>query len=293
MNLIRKVFTTIFVAFLFLNLSNITLAAPQEISAEGEYRLGDRDSRETAKMAALADAKRKIIEQVGVFVESYSEMNKFNLTQDQIRTAANAMIKVKHEEVHFYENGTICRAFVVATADVDNIGNFLNTSENTVDTDNNNFNDSSKDKTLKQLGIKEYNAHYYKVFNDGMNWQDAKKTCEDMGGHLVTVTSILEQEMVKNLIVANGTQGFYWTGGFRNNSGNLEWLTGEKFSYANWAYGDPNNDGGIENAVAICRYEGLEGKWFDLSEFGNNAGSYQSQNSGFICEWDSYSSIKL
>lgn len=289
MNLIRKIFAAFVVVFLFL--PNVTLAAPQEISAEGEYRLGDRDSREIAKMAALADAKRKIIEQVGVYVESYSEMNKSNLTQDQIRTAANAMIKVKHEEVHYYENGTICRAFVVATADTDNIGKYINLP---ADTNNNSANNSNSDKNyLKKLGIEEFKGHYYKVFNDGMTWQDAKKTCEDMGGHLVTITSILEQEIVKKLVVAEGTKGYYWMGGFRNENDNLEWITGEGFSYSNWAYGDPNNEGGIENAVAVCHHQSLEGRWFDISEFGNNTGFYVIANSGFICEWDSYDDIKI
>lgn len=91
-----------------------------EFSAEGEYRLGDRDNREIAKKAALDDAKRKIAEQIGVYVESYSEMNKSNLTKDNIRTAATAMIKVKSEKVEFIENGTLCKAFVIADADTDN-----------------------------------------------------------------------------------------------------------------------------------------------------------------------------
>ena len=281
LKLIKKIFTAFFLSFLILNLSNVTFAEPQEISAEGEYRLGDRDSRETAKFAALADAKRKIIEQVGVYVQSYSEMNHSNLTQDQIKTIAESMIKIKHEETHFYENGTICRAFVVASIDGD-------IPPNPIPKPNSNI-----DKNLKLVGIEEFKGHYYKVFDDGMTWKDAKKTCEDMGGHLVTITSIIEQEIVKNLVVAKGTKGYYWMGGFRNTNDNLEWITGENFSYSNWAYGDPNNEGGIENAVAVCHHQRLEGKWFDISEFGNSSGFYVIANSGFICEWDSYDDIKI
>jgi hypothetical protein len=247
-------------------------------------------------MAALADAKRKIIEQVGVFVESYSEMNKSNLTQDQIRTAANAMIKIKHEEVHYYENGTVCRAFVVATADTDNIANYIHTPNNS--TNNTVYNPPPKNNSdrdyLKKLGIEEFKGHYYKVFNDGMTCKDAEKTCEDMGGHLVTITSIFEQEMVKNLIVTNGTKGFYWMGGVMVSKNKFKWITGENFSYSNWAYGDPDDDdGNIENAVAVCHQPNLEGLWFDISEFGNNNGFYVISNSGFICEWESYEDIKI
>ena len=73
---IKKFLTAFFLAAFILTLPNVTFAKVQEFSAEGEYRLGDRDTRETAKIAALADARRKIIEQVGVYVQSYSE-NKF------------------------------------------------------------------------------------------------------------------------------------------------------------------------------------------------------------------------
>ena len=293
LNILKKIFTTFFLSFLILNLSNVTFAATQEISAEGEYRLGDRDSRETAKMAALADAKRKIIEQVGVYVESYSEMNNFNLTQDQIRTTANAMIKVKHEEVHYYENGTICRAFVVASIDTENIGKYID-NPNSPPASNN-----TDGKNLKLLGIEEYNGHYYKVFNDGMTWKDAKKTCEDMGGHLVTITSIIEQEVVKNLVVANGVKGFYWMGGFMVTKNNFKWITGEKFSYSNWAENQPDNYGGVENVATMWHGSGIDGLWNDAYEIGRNNNNYidlpfyNIENSGFICEWESYDDMKI
>ena len=72
MKTIKLFLFAVLISFLYINLSNVTFAAIQEFSAEGQYRLGDSDSRESAKKAALADAKRKIIEQVGVYVESYS-----------------------------------------------------------------------------------------------------------------------------------------------------------------------------------------------------------------------------
>lgn len=209
-----KFWSTIFIALFFLMTANVSFAAPQEISAEGEYRLGDRDSRETAKMAALADAKRKIIEQVGVYVESYSEVNKFQLTQDQIRTAANAMIKLKSEEINFYENGTLCKAFVVATVDTDgeNIKRFIETvmpGKTTPQTENNSV--------------------------------DRKKVY--------------------------GHKNYYWLGGFREmeDLDGWKWITGETFSYTNWGKGEPSNTGGHETLIAVYKYPGLDGIWFDIS----------------------------
>ena len=286
MIVIKKILAAMLTAIFFLTLPAVTSAEVKEFSAEGEYRLGDRDTRETAKIAALADARRKIIEQVGVYVQSYSEMNKFNLTQDQIKTAAEAMIKIKHEEVHFYEDGTICRAFVVASVNMKNIPAPAPIPKP----------DPTPDKKLKLLGIEEFNGHYYKVFNNGMKWKDAKKTCEDMGGHLVTITSIIEQEVVKNLVVDNGTKGYYWMGGIMISKNNFKWITGEKFSYSNWAGGQPDNAADIENVVTMYKAQGgFDGLWNDVYEFGNgiNQPFYNIENSGFVCEWESYDDIKI
>lgn len=125
MRFFKSFLMAILFSLLYFNLSNFVLAAPQEISAEGQYRLGDNDSRDTGKKAALADAKRKIIEQAGILVESYTEVNDFHVNKDQIKTTAKSMIKIKSEEVEFSENGTLCTAFVVAIIDTDNISNVL------------------------------------------------------------------------------------------------------------------------------------------------------------------------
>ena len=285
-NLIKK-FIYILLPLVFFSNESIIYAAPQEISAEGEYRLGDRDSRETAKMAALADAKRKIIEQVGVFIESYSEVNNLELTKDEIRSTANAMIKTKTEEINFYENGTICKAFVVAVVDVDNIDRFI--TPKPPEPSNGNLVD--KKKYLELGGFKEYNGHYYKIFDENMKWEQAKKRCESMGGYLVTITSKSEQAVIQNLIFLHGNKNFYWTGAVRVSKDEWKWITGEEFSYSNWGNGEP---GDYENLIALYKYTGLDGVWFDMSDDESvNFNFYDIKNSGFICEWDSIDDIVL
>ena len=271
-------------------------ATPQEFSAKGEYRLGDRDNRETAKMAALAEAKRKIIEQAGVYIETYSELNDFELTKEQIKSAANAMIKIKSEDISFSENGTLCTAFVTAlvdTADIEDLIRNWNITPKVKQTKNVK---PADEKFLKLAGIEEYKGHYYKVFNDGLTWAQAKQRCEEIGGHLVAITSQMEQAIITELIISQGTKGFYWTGGVKDSKRNFTWITGEKFSYSNWANGEPNNAGGIENIVTVFKYQGLNGFWNDLSELGDKSGKwpfYNIKNSGFVCEWDSFEAIKL
>lgn len=290
--MLAKTLASLLIAMSCLISFRTVFATPQEISATGEYRLGDRDSRETAKMAALADAKRKIIEQAGVYIESYSEVNQFKLTKDQIKSTANALIKIKNEHVDFYENGVLCKAFVTAVIDTADIEELVKIFIKPKPTRDKNF--------LKIAGIEEYNGHYYKVFNDGLNWTQAKQRCEEIGGHLVTITSNTEQAIITELIVSQGTKGYYWTGGVRNTAGDFIWITGEKFSYSNWGNGEPNGldaSGKVnENIVTIYKHPRLDGIWNDVFELGNNGGQwhyYDIENSGFVCEWDSYDSIKV
>ena len=125
MKFLKGFLVAFFISLLWLNLSEVTLAAPQQISAEGEYHIGDRDTREDAKQAALADAKRKIAEQAGVFIESYTEVNNFQVSQDQIRIFTKALMKIKSERVEFTENGTTCHAYVTAVIDVDKLSDMV------------------------------------------------------------------------------------------------------------------------------------------------------------------------
>ena len=292
--MLKKILITFAMTFLFLNFS-VGFAEIQEISAEGEYRLGDNDTREYAKMKALADAKRKIIEHAGVYVESYSEINNFDLTKDQIKSAANAMIKITHEEVHFYEDGTLCRAFIVATIDIDIIEKIIigNSSNDNV------HDKSEKPNTdiLKIAGIEEYRGHYYKIFNEGLNWFQASDRCKEMNGHLVTITSKGEQAMIRNMLFMHENtfqknKNYYWSGGFNINGKNWEWVTREDFSYTNWAEGEPNNDLGNEYILSLYN----SGEWNDCPAEGithiPGMDFFNVKNSGFICEWESYDDIE-
>ena len=148
-------------------------------------------------------------------------------------------------------------------------------------------------KQLELFGIEEYNGHYYKVFNDGMTWAQAKQRCERLGGHLVTITSNLEQAIVKELLINQGTKGYYWTSGVRNSDDSWSWTTGEKFSYSNWGNGEPNNGVGNEDIVTLYR----SGIWNDSPAEGisdiPNLAFYKVENSGFVCEWESYDAIKI
>lgn len=125
MKAVRDFFVALLVSFLSINLMTEVSASPQQFSAEGEYRIGDRDTREDAKKYALAEAKRKVVEQAGVYVESCTEVNNFQFSQDKINIIAQAIITIKNERTEFLENGVLCRAYVTAVIDTDSVENKL------------------------------------------------------------------------------------------------------------------------------------------------------------------------
>ncbi len=99
-------------------------AAPQIIEASGEYEIGGHDTRENAKKIALENAMRNALEQVGVRVKTYSEVNNFKLTSDQIKTVSAGIIKVQERTIEYLEGGRLCVATITAVVDLD--GDFRN-----------------------------------------------------------------------------------------------------------------------------------------------------------------------
>ena len=136
-----------------------------------------------------------------------------------------------------------------------------------------------------------YEGHRYVLYENGMTWNDAKIECENMGGHLVSITSLGEQQAIES-IVKKGTRNIYWLGGY--NSNGWKWVTGEPFSYSNWASFQPDNWDYVEDKLQMYRQSNPSassrlGQWNDLNGDGTcrNDLFFGIQNIGFICEWDS------
>ncbi len=69
-------------------------AEVRTISATGEYRMGDNDTRTDAKRFALLDAKRLALEQAGVYIESIVEVKGIDLTREEIRSYTAGILEV-------------------------------------------------------------------------------------------------------------------------------------------------------------------------------------------------------
>jgi TPR repeat protein len=88
-----------------LVLPTVAFAEIQTITATHTYIMGDHDSKDDARQRCLLEAKRKVLEQAGVYIESASEVKNFDLTKDKITSFAAAVMQVKDtkEEVGFQQ----------------------------------------------------------------------------------------------------------------------------------------------------------------------------------------------
>jgi hypothetical protein len=99
-----------------------------------------------------------------------------------------------------------------------------------------------------------YNGHSYYRSTGSAFWLTAKAACENMGGHLVTVTSAAENSFIFNL----------WPSGWIGltdevTEGQWRWVTGEPYSYSSWNPGEPNNAGNEDYVQFVG-----SGRWNDL-----------------------------
>lgn len=148
-----------------------------------------------------------------------------------------------------------------------------------------------------------FNGHSYKRYDLSMTWEAAKSRCESMGGHLLTITSGKEQQFVQTFL-KKGKKNFYWLGAIRDSEGEFSrWTTGERISYTHYdtQNSEPNNYLGSENVLVIYRLANPKGgssgalKWNDLRDDGycNGEAFFGTENSGFICEWESVPKISI
>jgi hypothetical protein len=83
---------TLFAIFV---LPTTAFAENKTFTATHTYILGEHDSKDDARQRCLLEAKRKILEQAGVYIESASEVKNFDLTKDKITSFAAAVMHIK------------------------------------------------------------------------------------------------------------------------------------------------------------------------------------------------------
>jgi hypothetical protein len=89
----------IFIALLLGILSTSTLYASQSTitESEGYACMGEDKSRKQTEQTAMADAKRKAIEQASTYIKSETHVKDFELERDLVSAYANATVRIIQE----------------------------------------------------------------------------------------------------------------------------------------------------------------------------------------------------
>ena len=106
-----------------LILPTVAFAEIQTFTATHTYILGDHDSKDDARQRCLLEAKRKVLEQAGVYIESASEVKNFDLTKDKITSFAAAVMQVKEtkEKVGFQQGHMTMTLTITAQVDLEEV----------------------------------------------------------------------------------------------------------------------------------------------------------------------------
>ena len=92
---------SLFALFVILSVwPAVTLAEVRVVTAQGEHRMGDRDTREDAIRLATEAAKRNALEQVAVYLESITIVDGLDVTKDEIRTYTAGLVLVLEQETN-------------------------------------------------------------------------------------------------------------------------------------------------------------------------------------------------
>jgi cysteine-rich repeat protein len=137
--------------------------------------------------------------------------------------------------------------------------------------------------------LKSEDNHCYRGY-DQATFEAARAACDERGAHLVTIGTAAENELVRELVATSKL-----IGGFEDVSlmvegeGTYGWVTGEPFTFTNWAQSEPDQQGvlcggwGYERCYAHCIGMNGQGRWQDLR---------CDLPDGYVCEWEPAESAK-
>jgi len=100
-----------------------TAAEMRTVTADGEYRMGPRDTREDAVRLATEAAKRHALEQVATYLESVTVVTNLDVTSDEIRTYTAGLILVLDQQIstRLDEDTVVIRVDLTAQVDPDDV----------------------------------------------------------------------------------------------------------------------------------------------------------------------------
>jgi hypothetical protein len=128
------------------------------------------------------------------------------------------------------------------------------------------------------------NGHWYVHLpvTQSPDWSTAASACLAIGGHLATITSQQENQFVFGLIKPTSkwpNRLGPWLGGYRGPAG-WTWVTGEQWSWTNWAPFEPNNTCGGEDKLHFIDFSPT---WNDVAANGLACGAQAVWS--YVVEW--------
>lgn len=142
--------------------------------------------------------------------------------------------------------------------------------------------------------------HDYEIFSGDLTWHEANSRAQELGGHLITITSDEELEIASKLINAAGCK-YTWLGGHTgfqpNGSVFAWWTTGETMPDKYWCTDQPSGvDNGITEDCILLWYLERDGGWTfnDVMTDPMSYVDYYNGNLSFIVEYgDGYTGTEL
>jgi cysteine-rich repeat protein len=134
-------------------------------------------------------------------------------------------------------------------------------------------------------GAKASEDHHCYAGYDEADFEGAQKNCVERGGHLVTIGSAAENEIVNAFVNNSKFIGTFEDVALTSESpGTYQWITGEAMAFENWSGGQPDREGVRCNQLASnercyehCAYMRGDGTWADQR---------CDEADGYVCEWE-------
>lgn len=131
----------------------------------------------------------------------------------------------------------------------------------------------------------------YELVPGTCTWEEANQRCQEMGGHLATITSQEELDQIIALAEQNSCK-YVWLGGYTSydDNGNVfgHWVTGEDFSFQAWGSGQPSRqdlDSTPEWYIMLWYVRDMW-SWNDQRNDPAAVSQALNQNMCFVCEYE-------
>lgn len=129
---------------------------------------------------------------------------------------------------------------------------------------------------------KDGSRHQYRIYKGVQLWQEARRFCEALSGHLATISDEEENSFIHDFMIECGYTEAYFGLSDEHRERNWVWVTGEELKFSNWAEGEPSRCPRERYGMFFTTI--LKPRTWNDSHFYEHAKS--DPGCSFIIEWD-------